>query len=116
MKNSDLNKLLGIGPGGINCGCCVDYPKKRKNSNDYDFEYSNRPKYNYYNVPVEMRNDKWFIEARKKETMKTIETYNKQVPEEYRLNVRLGNQSFASPHFMKYEKKYRKRTYGNYQE
>lgn len=31
MKNSFLNKNLGIGPGGINCGCCVDYPKKRKN-------------------------------------------------------------------------------------
>jgi hypothetical protein len=31
MKNSDLNKMLGIGPGGINCGCCVDFPKKRKN-------------------------------------------------------------------------------------
>lgn len=31
MKNSDLNKQLGIGPGGINCGCCIDYPKKRRN-------------------------------------------------------------------------------------
>lgn len=31
MKDSTLNKMLGIGPGGIDCGCCVDYPKKRKN-------------------------------------------------------------------------------------
>ena len=31
MKNSDLNKMLGIGPYGINCGCCVYYSKKRKN-------------------------------------------------------------------------------------
>jgi len=31
MKNSELNKQLGIGPGGINCGCCIDYPKKRQN-------------------------------------------------------------------------------------
>lgn len=31
MKNSFLNKSLGIGPGGINCGCCIDYPKKAKN-------------------------------------------------------------------------------------
>ena len=32
MKNSDLNKMLGIGPYGINCGCCVDYSKKKKKS------------------------------------------------------------------------------------
>jgi hypothetical protein len=31
MKDSELNKQLGIGPGGIECGCCTDYPKKRKN-------------------------------------------------------------------------------------
>lgn len=31
MKNSDFNKMLGIGPGGINCGCCIDFPKKRQN-------------------------------------------------------------------------------------
>jgi len=31
MKNSELNKQLGIGPGGINCPCCVSYPKKRHN-------------------------------------------------------------------------------------
>lgn len=31
MKNSFLNKNLGIGPGGIDCGCCTDYPKKRQN-------------------------------------------------------------------------------------
>ncbi|WP_158600326.1 hypothetical protein [Fibrisoma montanum] len=23
-------KQLGIGPGGINCPCCVDYPAKRR--------------------------------------------------------------------------------------
>lgn len=31
MKNKDFNKMLNIGPGGINCGCCVDFPKKQKN-------------------------------------------------------------------------------------
>lgn len=31
MKDSFLNKNLGIGIMGINCGCCIDYPKKRKN-------------------------------------------------------------------------------------
>lgn len=31
MKDSDFNKMLHIGPGGINCGCCIDFPKKRKN-------------------------------------------------------------------------------------
>lgn len=31
MRNSDFNKMLGIGHGGINCPCCVDFPKKRKN-------------------------------------------------------------------------------------
>lgn len=31
MKGNYYNKILNIGPGGINCGCCVDYPKKRHN-------------------------------------------------------------------------------------
>lgn len=31
MANKTDNKLISIGPGGINCGCCVDYPKKRSN-------------------------------------------------------------------------------------
>lgn len=31
MKDSDFNKLLGIGIGGINCPCCIDFPVKRKN-------------------------------------------------------------------------------------
>ncbi len=31
MKGNYFNKILGIGPGGINCGCCVDFPKKRHN-------------------------------------------------------------------------------------
>ena len=31
MNKSYLNKSCHIGPGGINCGCCIDYPKKRKN-------------------------------------------------------------------------------------
>ena len=31
LKDSDLNKCLGIGVGGINCPCCTDFPKKRQN-------------------------------------------------------------------------------------
>lgn len=31
MKDSFLNKCLGIGPGGINCECCIKYPLRRKN-------------------------------------------------------------------------------------
>jgi hypothetical protein len=31
MKGNYFNKGLGIGPGEIGCGCCVDFPKKRKN-------------------------------------------------------------------------------------
>lgn len=31
MKDSELNKCLGIGPGGINCPCCIDFPTKRQN-------------------------------------------------------------------------------------
>ena len=31
MKGNYYNKILHIGPGGINCGCCVNYPKKRHN-------------------------------------------------------------------------------------
>lgn len=26
-----FNKMCGIGPGGINCACCVDYSTKNKN-------------------------------------------------------------------------------------
>lgn len=32
LLGSYFNKMLGIGPGGINCGCCVDFsPRKGKN-------------------------------------------------------------------------------------
>jgi hypothetical protein len=31
MKGNHFNKLCQIGPGGINCGCCVDFAKKRQN-------------------------------------------------------------------------------------
>lgn len=31
MKSNFFNKMLGIGPGGINCPCCTDYSTKRKN-------------------------------------------------------------------------------------
>lgn len=39
MKGNHFNKLLGIGPGGIECKCCIDYSTRTKN---YKRLYSRR--------------------------------------------------------------------------
>jgi len=54
MKGNYFNKMLGIGPGGISCGCCVEFPKKRKN---------HKKLYSRYRRKIEKRFFKNLIES-----------------------------------------------------